>query len=171
MLDQKFDMALEYNDVAKKYAPPLMADYVFGEIFYYKGDLDKSRAIFLQMDMPTEYKISSLLYLGMIAAQKGDKGEAQRIIQAVNNLSPDENFIFEEPLKLASIYMGTGEKELGYKYLKPFFGEERARKMHHIYRKLIEIDKNFDRVRDEEEFKKIVMKESRNILQASSSQR
>jgi TolB-like protein/TPR repeat protein len=171
MLDQKFDMALQYNDVAKKYAPPLMADYVFGEIFYYKGDLDKSRAIFLQMDMPTEYKISSLLYLGMIAAQKGDKGEVRRIIQAVNNLSPGENFIFEEPLKLASIYMGTGEKELGYKYLKPFFGEERARKMHHIYRKLIEIDKNFDRVRDEEEFKKIVMKESRNILQASSSQR
>lgn len=168
MLDQKFDKALEYNDVAKKYAPPLMADYVFGEIFYYKGDLDKSKAIFLQMDMPIEYKVSSLLYLGMIAAQKGDKAEAQRIIQSVNNLSPDENFIFEEPLQLASIYMGAGEKELGYKYLKSFFGKERAKKMHHIYRKLIDMDKNFDRVRDEEEFKKIVMKENRNIHPSQS---
>jgi TolB-like protein len=163
MLDQKFDMALEYNDVAKKYAPPLIADYVFGEIFYYKGDLDKSKAIFLQMDMPTEYKVGSLLYLGMIAAQKGENGEVQRIIQAVNNLSPDENFIFEERLKLASMYMGVGDKELGYKYLKSFFSEERAKKMHHIYRKFIDIDKNFDHVRDEEEFKKIVIKENRNF--------
>lgn len=168
MLDQKFDKAFEYNDVAKKYAPPLMADYVFGEIFYYKGDLDKSRAIFLQMDMPIEYKVSSLLYVGMISAQKGDKAEAQRIIQSVNNLSPDENFIFEEPLQLASIYMRAGEKELGYKYLKSFFGQERAKKMHHIYRKFIDIDKNFDRVRDEEEFKKIIMKESRDIHPSQS---
>jgi len=159
MLDQKFDTALNLMDLAKKNAPPIFSDYVLGEIYYYKGDLDKSKEIFLKIDMPTEFKIGSLLYLGMIADQKGDKNEVKRIIQAVNNLSPDENFFLEEPLRFASLYTGIGEKELGYKYLKFFFSEERAKKMHYVYRKYIELDKNFDRVRDDKEFKKIINKE------------
>jgi TolB-like protein len=159
MLDRKFDTALNHMDLAKKNAPPIFSDYILGEIYYYKGDLDKSKEIFLQIDIPTEFKVGSLLYLGMIAAQKGEKDEVQRIIQAVDNLSPDENFFLEEPLRFASLHTGIGEKELGYKYLKSFFSKERAKKMHYVYRKYVELDKNFDLVRDDEGFNKIINKE------------
>jgi len=159
MLDRKFDLALNRLDIAKNYAPPQMADFTYGEIFYYKGDLDKSKEIFLQMEMPTEMKVGALLYMSMIAAQRGDKSEVQRIIQDINNQSPDENYFFEMPLRLASIYMGIGERELGYKYLKSFFSSERAKKMHYVYSKYVDLDKNFDSVRNDEELKKILSKE------------
>jgi len=156
MLNHEFDRAIEYCNIAKSYSPPLMADFVFGEIYYYKGDIDKSKAIFQQLDSPIEYKADSMPYLGMIAAQKGDRDEAQRIIQEIEGLSPGNILIFEHHLRRASIYMGLGEKELGFDCLKSFFSMERAKKMRHVYHKYIELDKNFDRVRKEEKFKKII---------------
>ena len=132
------------------------AKYRLGEIYYYLGDLDKSRAIFQQFYTPLVRKIYSLFHLGMIAAQKGETQEAQRIIQEINILMPKEYRGLDEHLKLASIYMGIGKKELGYKHLESSFNTERFKDERFIYRKFIDIDRNFDLYREEQRFKKII---------------
>jgi TolB-like protein len=159
MVHQEYNKAIEFYNTIKKHIPALMIDYLLGEIYYYKGDLDKSKAIFQQLDMPLEYNIDSLYHLAMIAARKGDRDEAQRIIQEINNKSPGENFIPDDQLKLASIHFGLGERESGYDHLKSLFNNEITKKMRHVYIKYIDIDKNFDNFKEEEEFKKIISKE------------
>ncbi len=155
-MNQEFELALECLDISKNYAPPSVADYTLGEIYYYKGDLDRSEMIFHLIEMPLEYKVGSLLYRGMIAAQKGEKGKAKKMVDEIEMISPGFDLVFEKNLRLASICMGIGEKELGYKYLKSFFNKEKAKKMRHYNYKLIEIDKNFSQIKNEEEFKKII---------------
>ena len=163
MCNKEFNKAIEFCNFIKKHNPSLMADYLLGEIYYYQGDLDKSRAIFQQLNMPLKYKISSLFYLGMIASQRGEKDEVQEIIQEINTISPIEPVIFKDCLKLASMHLGLGKKEEGYNYLESFFNKERARKMRYFYHKYINIDKNFDNFREEEEFQKLM--QSRKKMQ------
>jgi TolB-like protein len=159
MLNKKFREARQYCEIAKHSAPPQMAEFVSGEIYYCMGDLDKSKIVFQQIEMPLEYRISAMLHLGMIATQKGEKEEARRIVEQILSLSHEEILGFNDYLRLSSLYMGIGEKESGYKYLKTFFEIDRVKKMRYVYQKFVDIDKNFDKVRGEEEFKKIISKE------------
>jgi len=52
--------------------------------------------------------------------------------------------------------MGLGKKELGYEYLESFFNDPITQKDRFIYHKYIDLDKNFDSVREEEKFKKTI---------------
>lgn len=156
MFNKEFNKASFACNTIRKHTSSSMADFLLGEIYYYQGDLDKSKAIFQQLNMPLEFKIGSLFHLGMIASQQGDTDEVERIIQEINNIAPTESTIFEAYLKLASIYMGIGKKEEGYNYLESFFNKEIARKMQHFYHKYIDIDRNFDNLREEKEFQKII---------------
>lgn len=158
MVDKKFREARQYCEAIKRYAPPQMAEAVLGEIYYFSGDLDRSRIIFQQIEMPIEYRMGSLLYLGMIAAQKGEKEEARRIVGQIFSLSHQEILEHDDYLRLSSLYIGIGEKESGYKYLKTFFEIDRSKKLRYFYLKIIDIDKNFDKARDDGEFKKIISK-------------
>lgn len=158
MLNKEFDKALLICDGIQGIESSLMADYRKGEIYYYMGDLDRSEAVFFQSENEIEYQFASLFHLGMIAAQRGDTDEASRIIQKINVMAPQEFKFFEDKLKLASIYMGMGEKELGYKSLEDFFAKENTNKTRYIYHKYVDIDKNFDNFREEERFQNIIHK-------------
>ena len=154
MLKKEFYRAIDVcNHI---HDPSSFAKYRLGEIYYYLGDLDKSKVIFQQFNTPLSFKIYALFHLGMIAAQNGETKEAQRIIQEINISMPKEYRGLDEHLKLASIYMGIGKKELGYKYLKSSFNTELFKDERFIYRKFIDIDRNFDLYREEQRFKKII---------------
>ncbi len=156
MLNKEFDRALLICDDIQGNESSLMAEFRKGEIYYYMGELDKSEFVFSQFDHKFDYKVASLFHLGMIAAQRGDTDEARRIIQKIDFRAPHEFKFFEDKLKLASIYMGIGEKELGYQTLEDFFAQENTNKTRYIYHKFIEIDKNFDNFREEERFQNII---------------
>ena len=158
MLRKKFHKAIEVCNIIKKYDSSLITNFRLGEIYYYLGDLDKSKAIFKQFETPLKFKIGSLFYLGMIASQKREKKEAQRIVQKINTISPQEFKVFKNHIKLASIYMGLEEKELGYRHLNSFFDKAKTKKMRYFYYKYIDIDKNFDKLKKEEKFKEIIKK-------------
>jgi len=158
MLNREFDRAILVSNMIKESDSSLMANFRKGEIYYYMGDLDKSESIFRQFESSLDFKISSLFYLGMIASQKRDIEEVERIIQKIDIIAPKKFNLFEDQLKLASIYMGIGKKELGYGCLKSFFSKEKTHKIRFIYHKYIEIDKNFENFREEEKFKKIIKK-------------
>lgn len=157
MLNREFEKAVEVCDILKKHDSSQIAKFRLGDIYYYSGNLDKSEAIFLQFETsPLEYKIGSLFYLAMNAAQKGEIIKAQTLIQKINLLAPKQYDFYENEFKLASVYMGLGEKELGYEYLEFFFNNPITQKDRFIYIKYIDLDKNFDNFREEEKFKKII---------------
>ncbi|MFQ6070950.1 MAG: hypothetical protein ACE5LC_10580, partial [Candidatus Aminicenantales bacterium] len=79
--------------------------------------------------------------------------EARRIAEELTLLSPE---IYKDELALASIYLGLGEKESGYRYLESLFEKTTTRKKRFIYRRYIDLDRNFDGVRNEKRFKEII---------------
>lgn len=155
-LNRDYDEALTVCEGIQGGESSLMAEFLKGEIFYYRGDLDKSEAIFQQFDNPLDFQIGSLFYLGMIAAQRGDKKEVERIIQKLNLMAQEEFKFYGSQLKFASIHMGIGNKELGYIYLEDFFDREEIQKIRYINNKYIDLDSNFDNVREDERFKSII---------------
>ncbi len=156
MLNKEFYRALEICNIVEKQDYSLMAKFRLGEIYYYLGDLETSKAIFQQFNLaPLDLQIASMLYLGMIHSQRGEKEKALRIIDDISLISPKE-FVLYDHLKLASIYMGLGMKESGYKNLKTFFNMAMNKKMGYAYLKYIDFDRNFDNIREEEEFIKII---------------
>ena len=156
MLDRDFNRAEEICQIIEKHDASLLAKFKLGEIYYYSGALDQSKAVFQQFsNLPLDLKADSLYHLGMIAAQEGEEEEALRIIQELERVSP-EGFVIASQLKMASIYIGLGMKELGYEYLSSFFNDSFARKTHFIYLRYIDLDRNFEKVKNEEKFKKII---------------
>lgn len=160
MLNQEYEKALAVCYGIQGGDSSLMANYLKGEIYYYMGDLDSSEAVFLQFESMDDIdaQIGSLFNLGMISAQRGDKSEVERLLKKIEVIAPKKFDFFDDKLKLASIYMGTGKKELGYKFLEDFFAGERQNKTRYIYHKYIDIDRNFDRFRDEERFRSLIQK-------------
>jgi TolB-like protein len=156
MLKKQFERAEEVCNIIESLDPSSFVKFRLGEIFYYWGNLERSKRIFKQLDSSLHLKIHSLLYLGMIASQRGEKDEALRIVKEIEILKPQDYRDFYDKLRLASIYMGIGEKETGYQYLESIFNNPIIRKDRFIRHKYIEIDKNFDPFREEERLKKIL---------------
>ncbi len=158
MLKKEFYDAINVCNIVEKLDSSLISKFRLGEIYYYMGHLDESKAVFQQFNLaPLELKIASLFYLGMISSQREKKEEALDIIDDFSLISPQE-FIIYDDLKLASIYMGLGMKELGYENLRSFFNKSPAKKMRFVWIKYIEIDRNFENFKKEEEFIKITKK-------------
>ncbi|GAG21655.1 unnamed protein product, partial [marine sediment metagenome] len=150
MLKKEFYRAIDVCNHIKKHDPSSFVKYRLGEIYYYLGDLDKSREIFQQFGLPLNFKIYALFHLCMIAAQKGEKEEAQRIIQEIKILIPEKYKNLNDQFRFASIYMGLKNKELGYKHLEFFLNTERIKDERFIYCRYINIDRNFDLYREEQ---------------------
>lgn len=157
LLNKEFNRAIEVCNILKKHDDSLLAKFKLGEIYYYSGNLDRSKAVFQQFETsPMEFEIASLFYLAMIASQRGEIEKAQAIVQKINILAPRKYDFFENEFKLSSIYMALGKKELGHEYLESFFNDPLTQKDRFIYHKYIDLDRNFDSVREEENFKKII---------------
>jgi len=156
LLNKEFYKAIEVCNIVERQDYSLMAKFRLGEIYYYLGDLDSSKAIFQQFDVaPLKLKIASLFYLGMIYSQRGEREKALRIIDDISLISPQE-FVISDYLHLASVYMGLEMKKSGYNSLESFFNKLMTKKMRFVYLKYIDIDRNFNGVREKEEFKKII---------------
>jgi TPR repeat protein len=156
MLNKEFHEAIDICNTVEKHDYSMMAKFRLGEIYYYLGDLETSKAIFQQFNIaPLDLKIASLFHLGMIHSQRGEEEKALKIIDDIGLISPQE-FVISDHLNMASIYMSLGIKELGYNYLESFFNKLMTKKMRFVWLKYIDIDRNFDRIREEEEFIKII---------------
>jgi len=156
MLDGQFERAAGVCRIIEPFDSSSFVTFRMGEIYYYMGDLEKSRAVFQGLDMPLYLRIHSLLYLGMIAAQEGRKEEALQMVREVETLKPEEYRDFFDELRLGSIYMGIGDKESGYACLESAFRNPFARKDHFIRRKYIAIDGNFTSCREEPRFLEVL---------------
>ena len=156
--NKEFYDAIDVCNIVEKLDYSMMAKFRLGEIYYYMGHLDESKAVFQQFDnAPLDLKIASSLYLGMISSQRGEEEKALKIIDDINLVLPQE-FVFYDHFKLASVHMGLGMRESGYEHLRSFFDSTEAKKMRFTYLKYIDFDRNFDNIREEEEFLRITKK-------------
>jgi tetratricopeptide (TPR) repeat protein len=133
---------------------------MLGKIYYYLGDLEKSKEIFLQFDLPLNFKIHSLYYLAMIEAQKGDVEEVGRILREIEIMKPEEYRDLQVQLEMASIFFGTGDEESGYRYLELLFNDGQTQRERFVYLKFTEIDRNFDNYRNETKFQNLFQGEN-----------
>ncbi len=155
ILNKEFYKAIDICNTVEKHDYSMMAKFRLGEIYYYLGDLETSKAIFQQFDIaPLDLKIASLFHLGMIHSQRGEGEKALKIIDDIDLISPQE-YVLNDYLRLASVYMGIGMKESSYECLRYFFSKPTSKKMRFVWIEYIEIDRNFDNVKKEEEFIKI----------------
>jgi TPR repeat protein len=155
MLNKEFHEAIHVCNIIEKHDYSLESKFRLGEIYYYLGHLEKSKAVFQQFDFaPLDLKIAALLHLAMISSQKGEEEKALDIIGDINLISPQDLVLYEN-LKLASVYMGLGMKEHGYEHLRLFFNMSPTKKMRFAYLRYIDFDRNFDNIREEEEFIRI----------------
>ncbi len=155
MLKREFYEAIDVCKFIEGSDSSLITKSMLGEIYYYSGLLDKSREVFQHLDFPLNYKIYSLFFLAMIAAQRGEIQEALSMVRKIETLKPKEYGDFDESVRLASVYFGIGDKESGYENLESFFADAYTEKEKYIKLRYMEIDRNFDIVRNEERFKKI----------------
>jgi TolB-like protein len=156
MLKKDFQEAFDVCNLMRRHSPSLLIKFRIGEIYYYMGELEKSLEIFQDFqDAPLELKIDSLLYAGMIAAQKDDGDKALNILEEIELLAPDE-FIITESLKMASIYFGIERAERAYQLLELFFLKQITKNSHYTFCKYIDIDKNFKNFRDRRRFIKTI---------------
>jgi len=156
MLKKDFQKALDVCNLMRRHSPSLLIKFRIGEIYYYMGELEKSLEIFRDFqDAPLELKIDSLLYSGMIAAQKDDRDKALRILEEIELLAPDE-FIISESLKMASVYFGIERPEMAYQHLELFFLKQITKNSYYTFCKYIDIDKNFKNFRDGSRFIKTI---------------
>ncbi|MGD8540032.1 MAG: hypothetical protein PVI66_15060, partial [Candidatus Aminicenantes bacterium] len=152
MLKKDFEEALAVCDLMNRNSPSLLIRFRMGEIFYYMGELEKSLDVFQEFrDAPLDLRIDSLLYAGMIAAQKNEKERVLATIAEIGFLAPEE-FLLTESLKMASIYFGSDNPETAYRYLDSFFAKPMAKKSHHIFCEYINIDRNFEAFKDRRRF-------------------
>ena len=158
MLNIEFNSAIYVCNIVEKHDYSLQAKFRLGEIYYCLGHLEKSKAVFQQFDIaPLDLKIAAWLYLAMISSQKGEEEKALEIIDNITLISP-QDLVLHENLMLASAYMGLGMKEQGYEYLRLFFNMSPTKKMRFSYLRYIDLDRNFDIVKEEEEFLRITKK-------------
>jgi TolB-like protein len=159
MLKKEFYKALDICHMLERSDPSLYSRFVMGQIYYYMGDLARSEEIFRQFDVPLNFKIHSLYYLAMIAAQKGETEKALRLVRDVELLKPEEYRDLSFHLEMASVYFGMGDEESGYHYLGSLFGDSQIQKDRYVNAKFVEIDGNFDRYRNEKKFQNLIQGE------------
>lgn len=156
MLNREYIDAIKVCSLIKDHDSSMMAIFRLGEIYYYLGDVDMSEKIFQQFDRPLEFKIDALLYLAMIASQRGEKEKALKLIDELNLISSENNVFRKDNLKLASVYFGLKMNKLGFDYLRALFNEQLTKENRFIYLKYIDIDKNFNDFREEPKFEEII---------------
>jgi TolB-like protein len=160
MLNREFARAFDVCRVLESVDSTFMAKFLTGEILYYQGDLDGSLSIFERIaDSSFEYKISALYYMAMIWARKGDQVKTRNIIKEIESAFPQRFNYFERDLRLASAWAGLGDKELAYNALLSFLSGPSYRQDRYIYRKYLDLDDNFLRLRKEDTFKKLINRE------------
>jgi len=163
LLNKKFDSAIEICRSLHDLDASGLIEFLLGEIHYYKGELEEAEHIFKNFRGTSQERACSLFYLAMIASQKGETQKAINLIKEIDLLAPIDDNYFDDYLRLASVHIGLGNIEQGLDYLKLFFDMESTKNQIYIYLKYIELDQNFDAIRNSLEFQNIISQQKEEL--------
>jgi tetratricopeptide (TPR) repeat protein len=160
MLNRDFDRALAVCEAIRTVNPGNIALFQMGEIYYYRGDLDRSEAILEGLATSLHERLYVLMKLAMIAARRVEEAAGYLEKRALLGPPGRRPHFAREEINLASVRLGMGERVKGLAYLRAFFGRDDIGGYRHVYRRFIDIDPNFDAVRNDPEFKTILQGEA-----------
>ncbi len=155
MLNREYERALAVCEAMRTVDPEIGTLSLMAEIYYYQGDFDRCQAILESLSPTARERIYVLMRLAMIAAHRGRAEEAAKCLEKRALLLPSgpRDSHFREEINLASVQMGLGNRAKGLALLRAFFRRNDIGNYRYVYRKYVDIDKNFDAVRDTPEFK------------------
>jgi TolB-like protein len=156
LMNRDFDAAIDVCLLAEKLDASLSVRFFLGQVYYYRGELDRSRSLFLTFETLPRLRLLSRYFLALIEAQQGRPAEAEKMIQQISLLSPGDYRFFNDALYLASVYFGLKKTELGYRYLREFMKKEQKAKEKYFNWRYIDLDGNFDRVKNDPKFLEIL---------------
>ena len=147
MLKQEYDRALQICAAVEAIRTSPLVDFRRAEIYYYRGDLEKSVEIVSKYTSPVEYKLGALYLLGMIAARRNERSAALKIIEEIEMIRPNEENLYMNRLHIASIYAGLKETGKAESLLRTIFSDGNTLTSQNVQRKYMEIDPNFSNFR------------------------
>ena len=161
MLNHEFDRALAVCEAMQTVDVENMALLMKSEVYYYRGDLDRCETILESLPNGTiNERIYILMRLAMIAARRGRADEAAKYLEKRAMLVPPVRAShYRDEINLASIEVGLGRRAKGLALLRSFFGHDDIADYRYMYLRYVDIDPNFDSVRDTPEFKAIFQKD------------
>jgi TolB-like protein len=142
MLEGEFDEALRVCSLIQPGPNSYPVDNRMAEIYFYKGELDKSEAILLRHTNPRS-DITSRYLLGMIAAGRKDIAAARQIAAEIDRLHPPKGSPFQDMLWYASIFAGIGETAEAEEIVRTFFSDKKTEDMRFIHKRYMDINPNF----------------------------
>ncbi len=161
MLNREYDRALAVCEAMRTVDAETGTLFMMSEIYYYRGDLDRCQAILESSPATIQERIYTLMRLAMVAARRGRADEAAKYLEkrALIVTGPRAPH-YRDEINLASIEIGLGNRAKGLALLRSFFRHDDIANYRHMYRRYVEIDPNFDSVRDTPEFKAAFQGES-----------
>jgi tetratricopeptide (TPR) repeat protein len=142
MLKGEFDEALRVCSLIQPGPNSYPVDNRMAEIYFYKGELDKSEAIIRRNTNPRA-DVTCRYLLGMISAGRKDIAAARQIAAEIERLHPPKGTPYEDMLWYASIFAGIGETAKAEEIVRMFFSDKKAQDMRFIHKRYMDINPNF----------------------------
>lgn len=155
MLNHEYDRALAVCEAMRSVDVDNGVLFMMSEIHYYRGDLDRCQVILDSIPGTVRERAYILLRLAMIAARRGRADEAARCLEKRALIIPGIRTPshFRDEINLASIEIGLGNRAKGLALLRSFFRHDDIANYRYMYRRYVDIEPNFDSVRESPEFK------------------
>jgi len=147
MLKRRFSEALNVCSVLDNNLESDFVDFQRGEIQYYQGDFEACEPLFSASGEDLSLRSYMLHFLGMIAVRKNDREAALKILKEIELLAPKKSAVLDSVLRRASIYAGLGDVRKASELLGNIFASNSSGNGNYVFRRLIELDRNFDNVR------------------------
>jgi len=142
MLKGEFDDALRVCGVIQPGPNSYPVDCRRAEIYFYKGELDKSEAV-IRQTTNSKAEITCRYLLGMISAARKDIAVARQIAAEIERLHPPKGSPYEDMLWYASIFAGIGETAKAEEIVRTFLSDKKAQDMRYIHKRYMDINPNF----------------------------
>jgi len=142
MLKGEFDEALMVCSLIQPGSNSYPVDNRMAEIYFYKGELDKSEAIIRRNTNPRA-DVTCRYLLGMISAGRKDIAAARQIAAEIERLHPPKGTPYEDMLWYASIFAGIGETAKAEEIVRMFFSDKKAQDLRFIHKRYMDINPNF----------------------------
>ena len=117
------------------------------EAHYYQGDMDACEPAFASIREDLSARTYALSFLGMIAAQRGNRAAAEEALREIELSAPQNSEKAIGKLRRASIYAGLGDEANALDLMAQIFQPDSKNGGNYVYRRLIELDRNFENLR------------------------
>jgi hypothetical protein len=130
--------------------------FQLAQILYFQEELRASYETIAGIITPLDDRIKSLLLQAMISARLKDHKIAVERLEEVKLITSGKFDLHDHFLWYDSIYSGLEQNKKAYEYLEALIDSTHGKQNRYVIFRLIEMDKNFNKIRKEKRFKLLI---------------